>query len=100
VQVTVTEHDGKDDDEGERVDFRVAPDFRLYQPVTVGKLLRVAVKNLSATPLSFVPVYVGEDGSEKPEDKIDLASREVRRRVTGDGSEREGREIERLGRLV
>jgi len=94
VQVTVTEHDGKDDDEGERVDgarVQVAPNFRLYQPVTVGMLLRVAVKNLSATPLSFVPVYVGEDGSEKPEDKIDLASREVRRRVTGDGSEREGR---------
>ena len=77
----MTEHDGKDDDEGERVDFRVAPDFRLYQPVTVGKLLRVAVKNLSATPLSFVPVYVGADGSEEPEDKIDLEGGEVRRRV-------------------
>jgi len=42
----------------------------------------VAVKNLSATPLSFVPVYVGADGSEQPEDTIDLASREVRRRLT------------------
>ena len=81
----MTEHINKEDDEGKRVDsarVQVAPNFRLYQPVTQDMLLRVAVKNLSAKPLSFVPVYVDEEGLEQSEDKIDLASGEVRWRVT------------------
>ncbi len=94
MQVTVTEHDGKDDDEGERVDgdrVQASPNFRLFQPVTARMLLRVALKNMSSKPLSFVPVYVGEDGSEEPEDKIDLARGEVRRRVAeGGGGEKGG----------
>ena len=75
------EHDGKDDEEGERVNaarVEAAPGYRLYAPVTPDHLIRVTLKNLSATPLSFVPVYVGEDGQEEVEDKVDLASGEVR----------------------
>ena len=75
------EHDGKDDEEGERVNaarVEAAPGYRLYAPVTPDHLIRVTLKNLSAQPLSFVPVYVGKDGTKEEEDKVDLASGEVR----------------------
>ena len=81
AQVTVKEHDGKDDEEGERVNaarVEAAPGYRLYAPVTPDHLIRVTLKNLSAQPLSFVPVYVGKDGTKEEEDKVDLASGEVR----------------------
>ncbi len=64
------EHDGKDDDEGERIDTKeCGTDYRLYT-VSPGQLIKVTIKNLSSKPLSFQPVYVHEDGSEEPEDFI------------------------------
>ena len=80
------EHDGKEDEQGQYVDgarLLAAQNYRLYQRVTPGMLLRVRLKNLSEKPLSFVLVYVGVDGSEEHEGKIDLASLEVRGLVEG-----------------
>jgi hypothetical protein len=78
--VTVKQHDGKDDDDGKRIErgsVQVRHDCRLYS-VPAGRLIRVTLRNWSAKPLSFVPVYVDKDGTEEPEEKIDLASSEVR----------------------
>jgi hypothetical protein len=82
----VKEHDGQEDEQGQHVDgarLLVAQNYRLYQRVTPGMLLRVRLKNLSEKPLSFLLVYVGVDGSEEHEGRIDLASLKVRGLVEG-----------------
>ena len=74
------EHDGKEDEEGERVlaaRVEAAPGYRRYAPITPDLLIRVTLRNLSAKPLSFVPVYVGKDGEEELA-KMVLSSGEVR----------------------
>ena len=75
LQVTVRQHDGKDDEEGERVDsskVQTAKDFRLYT-VDAGQLLKVTVRNLSLDrEITFTPVYVNEEGEEEPEVSVTL----------------------------
>eukprot|EP00001_Collodictyon_triciliatum_P164775 29044_2 len=65
LQVTVKQHDGKDDAEGEHVDtsrITKGPQFRLYS-VDPDLLIRVTVKNLSSTrDISLMPVYVKDNG--------------------------------------
>ena len=81
AQVTVKVHVDKDDDEGERVDgarLQAASNHRLYKPVPADMLIRVTLRNLSANPLSFRPVFVEEDGTEEVGEKIHLESGEVR----------------------
>ena len=58
--------------------LQAASNHRLYKPVPADMLIRVTLRNLSANPLSFVPVFVGEDGTEEVEEKIQLESGEVR----------------------
>ena len=71
LQVTVKQHDGKDDKVGERIDtskVETAKDLRRYF-VDVGKLLKVTVRNLSLVrTISFCPVYVDDAGNDDPED--------------------------------
>ena len=68
MQVTVSLHDGEDDEEGERIDASRTTkghDFRLYS-VDPGLLIRVTLKNLSPTrDISVKPVYVKENGEEE-----------------------------------
>ena len=75
LQVTVRQHDGKEDEEGERVDSSkvlTARDFRLYN-VDAGQLLKVTVRNLSQDrEITFTPVYMNEDGEEEPEESVTL----------------------------
>jgi hypothetical protein len=79
VQVTVKQHDGKDDEEGERIDasrITKGHDFRLYS-VDPDLLIQVTVKNLSATrDISLKPVYVKENGEEESEELVELKSGE------------------------
>jgi hypothetical protein len=71
LQVTVKQHDGKDDEVGERIDaskVQTAKDLRRYF-VDAGKLLKVTVRNLSLVrTISFCPVYVDDAGNDDPED--------------------------------
>ena len=75
LQVTVRQHDGKDDEEGERVDSSkvlTARDFRLYT-VDAGQLVKVTVRNLSQDrEITFKPVYLTEEGEEEPEESVTL----------------------------
>jgi hypothetical protein len=61
LQVTVKQHDGKDDADGERIDasrITKGPNSRLYS-VDPELLIRVTVRNLSPThDISLMPVYV------------------------------------------
>ena len=79
LQVTVKQHDGKDDKEGEHIDtskITKGPKFRLYS-VDADLLIRVTVKNLSSTrAISLMPVYVKDNGEEEPEDLVELKSGE------------------------
>ena len=79
LQVTVKQHDGKDDEEGENIDssrITKRPNLRLYS-VDPDLLIRVTVKNLSSTSdISFKPVYVKDNGEEEPEDIVELKSGE------------------------
>ena len=64
TQVTVKQHDGKEDEQGERTaasDTR--HDSRRYS-VTAGQLIRVTLKNWSKTPLKMIPVYMSDKGDE------------------------------------
>eukprot|EP00802_Teleaulax_amphioxeia_P025771 Tamp_26687.p1 GENE.Tamp_26687~~Tamp_26687.p1 ORF type:complete len:176 (-),score=51.39 Tamp_26687:359-856(-) len=75
LQVTVKQHDGKDDASGERIAFSKTEkghDFRRYT-VDAGQLIKVTLKNLSlAKDIKLQPVYVTESGAEEPEDMVDL----------------------------
>ena len=77
--MTVKQHDGKDDEEGERIDasrITKGHDFRLYS-VDPDLLIRVTVKNLSVTrDISLKPVYVKENGEEESEELVELKSGE------------------------
>ena len=79
MQVTVKQHDGKDDKEGEHIAtprITKGPKFRLYS-VDPDLLIRVTVKNLSSTrDISLMPVYVKDNGEEEPEDLVELKSGE------------------------
>ena len=79
LQVTVKQHDGKDDEQGEDIDssrITKRPNLRLYS-VDPDLLIRVTVKNLSSTSnISFKPVYVKDNGEEEPEDTVELKSGE------------------------
>ena len=72
MQVTVKQHDGKDDNEGKRIlrTKECGADYRLYAVSTL-QLIKVTIKNLSAKPLSFQPVYVSAEGNEEPEEFIE-----------------------------
>lgn len=70
--VTVREHDGKDDDEGEPWPTGTSENGTYTMTVNESMLIRVNVKNKGEAPISFVPVYIDEDGAEEVEDKIDL----------------------------
>lgn len=71
--VTVKQHDGKDDDEGERIKRpkECGADYRLYK-VSAQQMIKTTIKNLSAKPLSFQPVYLNTEGGEELEDPISL----------------------------
>ena len=79
LQVTVRQHDGKDDEKGEDIDnsrITKGPNLRLYS-VDPDLLIRVTVKNLSMTSnISLKPVYVKDNGEEEPEDIVELKSGE------------------------
>ena len=66
--MTVKQHDGKDDDEGVRIESpkESGADYRLYT-VSAQQLIKVTIKNLSAKPLSFQPVYIDTKGFEEQE---------------------------------
>ena len=83
LQVTVKQHDGKDDNEGVRIESpkESGADYRLYT-VSAQQLIKVTIKNLSAKPLSFQPVYVDTEGNEEPEEfTAPLKQGEVRMHV-------------------
>jgi hypothetical protein len=79
LQVTVRQHDGKDDEKGEDIDnsrITKGPNLRRYA-VDPDLLIRVTVKNLSMTSdISLKPVYVKDNGEEEPEDIVELKSGE------------------------
>ena len=79
LQVTVKQHDGKDDEEGKHIDtsrISKGPQFRLYS-VDPDLLIRVTVKNLCSTrDISLVPVYVKDNGEEDLEELVQLKSGE------------------------
>jgi hypothetical protein len=79
LQVTVKQHDGKDDEKGEHIAtsrITKGPNLRLYS-VDPDLLIRVTVKNLSSTrDISLMPVYVKDNGEEEPEDLVELKSGE------------------------
>ncbi len=79
MQVTVKQHDGKDDKEGEHIAtcrITKGPNLRLYS-VDPDLLIRVTVKNLSSTrDISLMPVYVKDNGEEEPEELVELKSGE------------------------
>ena len=70
--MTVKQHDGKDDNEGKRIlrTKECGADYRLYAVSTL-QLIKVTIKNLSAKPLSFRPVYLDTEGREEPEEVIE-----------------------------
>jgi hypothetical protein len=69
LQVTVKQHDGKDDEVGKRISkVQTGKDYRCYS-VDPGQLLKVTVKNLSLVrTISFTPVCVDEAGNDDPGD--------------------------------
>jgi hypothetical protein len=76
IQITVKEHDGKDDDVGVRVDnskVMTEGNYRRYQ-VKHGQLIKVTLKNLSQkNKIHLRPVYKEEkEANEEPEDLIDI----------------------------
>eukprot|EP00802_Teleaulax_amphioxeia_P004974 Tamp_04978.p1 GENE.Tamp_04978~~Tamp_04978.p1 ORF type:complete len:951 (-),score=126.65 Tamp_04978:65-2917(-) len=75
LQVTVRQHNGKDDDLGERIDsakIEKEPNFRLYT-VDAQQLIKVTLRNLSmSNDIKLLPVYVTDTGEEEPEDMVDL----------------------------
>ena len=80
LAVLVKEYDGKDDDEGRKLQAVVVKqedskgeDAELLFKATESWLIRTTVKNLAVELFSFTPVYVSYDGSEELEDRIDLA---------------------------
>jgi hypothetical protein len=77
LQVTVKQHDGKYEEEGERIDaFKVqtGKNYRLYT-VDAGQQLRVYLRNLSLVKtISFTPVYVNEEGTEETQEEQKLKS--------------------------
>jgi len=81
LQVTVKQHDGTDDEVGERIDaskVETGKDYRCYS-VDPGQLLKVTVRNLSLVrTISFTPVYVDEAGNDDPRTLIELKSGESR----------------------
>jgi hypothetical protein len=95
LQVMVKQHDGKDDEVGERIDaskVETAKDLRRYF-VDVGKLLKVTVRNLSLVrTISFCPVYVDDEGNDDPEDPCMLKkgeSKELPYALKKDSGEKE-----------
>ena len=75
--VTVRQHEGKEDETGERIEasqIGKAHDYRQYT-VDVGQLIRVTIKNLSKQAMTFLPVYVSDTGDEEPEDMVTLKPR-------------------------
>ena len=79
LQVTVKQHDGKDDEEGERIasdKVERGHDFRRYT-VEAEQLIKVTLKNLSQTrSITVTPVYVSPEGEEEPEDQVEIKSAE------------------------
>ena len=79
LQVTVKQHDGKDDEEGERIasdKVELSHDFRRYT-VEEEQLIKVTLKNLSQTrSITVTPVYVSPEGEEEPEDQVEIKSAE------------------------
>jgi hypothetical protein len=77
LQVTVKQHDGKDDEKGEHIAtsrITKGPNFRLYY-VDPDLLIRVTIKNLSLTrDISFIPVYVEANETEEHQDLVELKS--------------------------
>jgi len=80
LKVTVKQHDGKDDEEGKRIEIsrvQKAHNYRLYT-VDANQLIKVTVKNLSTkTAVKFIPSYLPADfpqGDEEPEDEALLTS--------------------------
>ena len=74
VLVSVRQHDGKDDETGERIEtskIEKAHNYRRYA-VDVGKLIRVTIKNVSRQAMTFLPVYVSDTGDEEPEGIVKL----------------------------
>ena len=74
VLVTVRQHDGKDDETGERIEtskIEKAYNYRRYR-VDVGRLIKVTIKNISSQAMTFLPVYVSDTGDEEPEDMVTL----------------------------
>ena len=75
LKVTVKQHDGKDDDEGERIGgskMHILANKRRYI-VDAEQLIKVHVQNLSQTSsIAFTPVYVGDDGGEEPDAEMEL----------------------------
>jgi hypothetical protein len=74
VLVTVRQHDGKDDETGERIEsskIGKAYNYRRYR-VDVGQLIRVTIKNVSKQAMTFLPVYVSDTGDEEPEEMVTL----------------------------
>ena len=77
LQVTVKQHDGNDDEEGKHIDssrITKGPNDRLYS-VDPDLLIKVTIKNLSLTrDIPFLPVYVGANEAEEPQDLVELKS--------------------------
>ena len=77
LQVTVTQHDGKDDENGVRIDksrVQVAPDHRIYW-VDAEQLIRVKVKNCArGNVIKFRLFYVNEKGEEEEDEAIEILS--------------------------
>jgi hypothetical protein len=76
LQVTVKQHDDKDDEDGQRISaskVSMGADFRLYQEMEPEKLIRVSLRNLSRTrDISVMPVYVKENGEEEAEELVEI----------------------------
>ena len=74
VLVTVRQHDGKEDETGERIEtskIEKAYNYRLYR-VDVGRHIKVTIKNVSSQAMTFLPVYVSDTGEEEPKDMVTL----------------------------
>ena len=79
LQVTVKQHEGNDDEEGERIagdKVERGHDFRRYT-VEAEQLIKVTLKNLSRTrSITVMPVYVSPEGEEEPQDQVEIKSAE------------------------
>ena len=76
LQISMRLHDGKDDDEGGALQpysqTTKAGVCTVKAQVNSGLLVRVKVTNVSGEPVAYVPVYVGAEGEEEPEDGFKL----------------------------